>query len=269
MPRVTDPALLSQLNSSIQDQWGPGAAEMPDGSIVRYGPRGALTVLKPATSTDPALLKLTEEQGKAAGQLRMMRDAEAKYQAALRAGYNPTSFLNRAASYVEHIPFVDGLAPTLRPPSGDLGYQAEQQWADAQLRATSGAAATEPEVKRSRETFFPMSGEIPRDIGPIKQSSREQAFESAKSRAGPLGATAGAYRYSPDNPIDLSKGQSRSTIPFGAFYRDPQGNIRRNDNEDRGNPIIRKAPPPIGKPPRVKAGAAAMSDDQIRKALGF
>lgn len=41
-----------------------------------------------------------------------------------------------------------------------------------------------------------------------------------------------------DKPYDLSQGQERSTIPRGAYYRDPQGNIRRNDNGDKGNPII-------------------------------
>lgn len=44
-----------------------------------------------------------------------------------------------------------------------------------------------------------------------------------------------------DKPYDLSGGQSRDSIPRGAFYRDPQGNIRRNDNGDAGNPIIRPA----------------------------
>lgn len=45
-----------------------------------------------------------------------------------------------------------------------------------------------------------------------------------------------------DNPLDLSDGQPRSHIPLGAYYTDPQGNVRRNDNGDRGNPIIRAAP---------------------------
>jgi hypothetical protein len=40
------------------------------------------------------------------------------------------------------------------------------------------------------------------------------------------------------NPIDLSKGQSRKLIPQGAYYKDKDGNIRRNDNMDAGNPII-------------------------------
>jgi hypothetical protein len=39
-----------------------------------------------------------------------------------------------------------------------------------------------------------------------------------------------------DKPFDLSGGQSRTTIPYGAYYKDPFGNIRRNDNGDSGNP---------------------------------
>jgi hypothetical protein len=45
-----------------------------------------------------------------------------------------------------------------------------------------------------------------------------------------------------ERPFDLSSGQSRSSIPKGAFYRDPQGNLRRNENGDAGNPIV--TPPP-------------------------
>lgn len=69
------------------------------------------------------------------------------------------------------------------------------------------------------------------------------------------------------SPIDLSGGQSRSSIPIGAFYRDPEGNIRRNDNGDAGNPIIvpvrrATAAPPrkatAGGPVRVKTAEEAM-----------
>jgi len=43
------------------------------------------------------------------------------------------------------------------------------------------------------------------------------------------------------SPFDLSGGESRAALPKGAIYRDPQGNLRRNDNGDAGNPIL---PPP-------------------------
>ena len=37
-------------------------------------------------------------------------------------------------------------------------------------------------------------------------------------------------------PYDLSKGESRTSVPLGSFYRDEFGNVRRNDNWDAGNP---------------------------------
>lgn len=46
---------------------------------------------------------------------------------------------------------------------------------------------------------------------------------------------------SQDLPLDLSQGQPRAQVPKGLFYRDPQGNIRRNDNGDAGNPIVKAA----------------------------
>jgi hypothetical protein len=45
-----------------------------------------------------------------------------------------------------------------------------------------------------------------------------------------------------DTAYDLSRGQSRATIPRGAYYKDKDGNIRVNKNGDAGNPIVRPAP---------------------------
>jgi hypothetical protein len=39
-------------------------------------------------------------------------------------------------------------------------------------------------------------------------------------------------------PFDLSGGQSRRSIPKDTYYRDPEGNIRLNENFDEGNPIV-------------------------------
>jgi hypothetical protein len=40
------------------------------------------------------------------------------------------------------------------------------------------------------------------------------------------------YTRDPNQPVDTH-------IPRGAYYRDPMGNIRRNENGDTGNPIIK------------------------------
>lgn len=79
-----------------------------------------------------------------------------------------------------------------------------------------------------------------------KEAIRRQAFaeflDAYARQNGTLIGAAEAFRKQPimgvDTPYDLSKGQSRQTIPLGALYRDPQGNLRRNDNYDEGNPII-------------------------------
>ena len=70
----------------------------------------------------------------------------------------------------------------------------------------------------------------------------------------------------PDQPLILKEPRTRADLPKGAFYQDPQGNVRRNDNADRGNPIVRKAPQ-IAPPPRANTAPAAPAAaiDYLRK----
>lgn len=42
-------------------------------------------------------------------------------------------------------------------------------------------------------------------------------------------------------PYDAAAAGDRSQLPRGSYYMDPQGNLRRNDNGARGNPIIRRS----------------------------
>ena len=75
---------------------------------------------------------------------------------------------------------------------------------------------------------------------------RQDARTTVATLAAKLGVSRGTVtnRYpglTPENPLDLSAGQSRAQIPTGAYYRDPQGNIRQNQNGDAGNPIRRPA----------------------------
>lgn len=55
------------------------------------------------------------------------------------------------------------------------------------------------------------------------------------------------------NPHDLSRGEARETIPPGVYYRDPWGNVRRNDNGSAGNP---KIDPRTGRQIQEAAGPA-------------
>lgn len=190
--------------------------------------------------------KPTEDQAKALTYSKLMTNAEASYNRAVKEGYNPGGIRNTVASIAEGLPFggLDGLGSMIRDPVSDRARQAELQWSDAQLKAVSGAASPEAEVKRGVKTFFARPGENFADISPQKEAARQVAFQSARTRAGPLSQQAGVYPgepgSAPDKPIDLSRGESRAAVPQGAYYRDPQGNIRRNDNGDRGNPIINR-----------------------------
>jgi hypothetical protein len=40
----------AQVTGGGASEWGPGARELPNGQVVRYGPRGGMTVLRPATT---------------------------------------------------------------------------------------------------------------------------------------------------------------------------------------------------------------------------
>lgn len=264
---VVQPA---QAGPKAAPAWGPGAMELPDGSIVRYGPRGGATVLRQSTKAiEGAPLKLTEDQGKAQTQARLMRQGETMYLDALRRGYKPGGIVNSIAAWLEGVPVVDGLSPIIRDDASDIGRAGELMWTDAQLKAVSGAASPEAEVRRNAKAFFPVSGESLTETGPMKRMGREEAYKAATVRSGPAGGGVGRYpqAMSPgakgstiDNPYDLSGGQSRKTIPPSAYYIDPQGNVRRNMNDDEGNPVVRRAKPAAPRQQTKTPTGASVSD---------
>lgn len=131
--------------------------------------------------------KLTQDQGQAQGYAKLMAGAEKSYRQALREGYDPATLRNAFASVLEGLPFggLDGAGALVRDDVSDRGRQAEMQWSDAQLRAMSGAAAPEPEVKRNVRTYFTRPGQSLSEIGPQMERARQTAFEAARRRSGP------------------------------------------------------------------------------------
>lgn len=69
-------------------------------------------------------------------------------------------------------------------------------------------------------------------------------------------------------PFDLSGGQPRASIPRGVYYKDPQGNIRRNDNGDRGNPIVQRRASAGGDIARSTGAGVLQGSDQVVGFLG-
>lgn len=227
MPKVTDPSLLAALNGGRQ----PAPAQA--------APQGAN-------------IKMTEEQSKKGIQARLMRQAEIAYTDAINAGYDPTSARNWVASIFEDIPkgLGEGIGTAIRNDVSDRGRQAENLFTEAFAKSMTGAQSSLPEEAKYPKMMFTRPGQNFSTFAPQARAARETAFEGALSAAGPGGAEIGRFPSnlrpndrggSPQTAFDLSGGQSRTTIPVGAFYRDPQGNIRRNLNEDRGNPIVQKA----------------------------
>lgn len=191
---------------------------------------GRPVLLSPA---DPRAkpLQLTEDQGKSVGYASLMSEAEKQYQAARAGGYNPTDLRNSAASVLEGLPFggLDGLAAVVRNDVGDRGRAAELAFADAQLKALSGAAAPEAEVKRNVRTLFARPGENAAAVDPQRRAMRETAYGAARTRSGfgaaqvpalPAAAGSGGRRLSPQEAAALPPG-----TPFIGL--DGQPRVRR------------------------------------------
>lgn len=156
---------------------------------------------------------LTEDQGKMTGALTEMAVAEGTYRDARQRGYDPTSRRNSFASFLEGLPFggLDGLGAVVRDPQSDLGRQAELQFSDAQLKAKSGAAAPEAEVKRNVQIYFTRPNQNPLMQDPTTERARAAAAVAARARAGP-GAT-----IAPKFPYTAGPGQSRVAPNLGSM----------------------------------------------------
>lgn len=269
------PVVAAPKGPKPRPDWGPGAVEMPDGSVVRYGSRGGTTILSKGGggAADGTLGDVREFEANAAARATLMDAGQEGYNRALSEKYDPSTPRNAFASAVEQVPWVGPFAAdVVRDKVSERARAAELQFTDGALRTTSGANAPEPEVRRASRQYFRQPGES--EAGSSEKNVLRQRFRDQAVRI------AGAAYIDPrapggvSNPIDLSSGASRAGIPKGAYYRDPQGNIRRNDNGDRGNPIFQpanalapKARPAASRP--AAPGVKDMSDADIKKALGL
>jgi len=76
-------------------------------------------------------------------------------------------------------------------------------------------------------------------LRPVALPESSETPPGGQRRLKPVGLPgAGGDQGTKGNPYDLSGGQSRSSIPRGSYYTDTTGNVRRNQNADRGNPIV-------------------------------
>jgi hypothetical protein len=195
--------------------WGQGAVELPDGSVVRYGPRGGAMVLKRGKGGEApgALPDLTEDQGKQTQNAILMADGEDAYRNSLDAGYNPGTVKNSFASWLEGLPFGvgTGTAAAMRDPVGDRGRAAQLRWAEGSLRSRTGAAVKDDEIAREANMFYPGFGKMEPETVQEFERSRAGSFGGVSARAGPGRAVV------PEYPYTAGKGQSRIKPQIGAM----------------------------------------------------
>lgn len=261
----TNGVWVEQVGPKARDDWGPGAVELPDGKIVRYGPKGGATVLSKgdhAGSEDKAP-DLREFETNAAARATLMDAGQRSYDRALKDGYNPGSLRNILARTIEDGPIPGGnfLADVVRDKPSERARAAELQFVDGALRTTSGANAPDQETLRANRQYFRQPGEGA-SVEPERALLRERFRNTAKRTAGLAYIEVPAGLGTMDDPFDLSGGGSRKNLPRDSYYRDPMGNIRQNKNGDAGNPIVREAArtkPAASQPVRVRTIDEAMA----------
>jgi hypothetical protein len=180
-------ATTHQPPVSIANYGSPVPVQLPDGSTALVQPSnksgappqlmtlpGSNVPLRPAK--DPAAPKdLTEAQAKATAFLGQMRGATKELGA---IGMDQSALGSQA-----EVALAGGPVNSVIGAKAQRVRQAQDQWAEAFLRFKSGAAVTEAEVKRNRETFFPKIGDKPEQIAQ-KSRARAQAEQDMEIAAG-------------------------------------------------------------------------------------
>lgn len=154
---------------------------------------------------------LTESQAKATAFQSQMIGAENNLKALESAGFDPTSLKTQAALKV-----AGGTLNPLASPEAQQYKQAQEQWAESYLRFKTGAAATESEVKRNIETFFPKFGDRPEIIAQ-KAAARAQAEKDIGFAAG-MGAGRGAQPIEPTKTTQATKAPTIGMVQDGYVF---------------------------------------------------
>lgn len=70
-------------------------------------------------------------------------------------------------------------------------------------------------------------------------ANRQQVIQARRQNQNVPAVDVNIYAQGSRNqPVDLSRGESRSNLAPGTYYTDPYKNLRRNENGDAGNPKI-------------------------------
>lgn len=254
------PLMEAPQGTKARTDYAPNAYETQDGAILTPNKSGGVQVIRGAQTAG------AETRARLGLSLGPMVEAQRTLAASERsAGGNPFN-KDWGARALEAIPWDDGFAARLAGGQDYQDYeQAARTYESSILPLFSGAAVSPSEAKRLIRSDLPQLGDTPETLQRKAQNRQMRIEEAAKmmGQQNPFGN--GQPGSSPDMPLDLSGGQSRATVPRGAYYRDAQGNVRRNDNGDRGNPVVRSQQAKGGGMKPIKQ----MSNDDLLRAAGL
>lgn len=170
--------------------------------------------------------KLTESEAKNSLYLGQMREASAELAGPKARGAGPVGVAMTGS------PITNWAAPE----AAQIAGQAQRQWAEAYLRAKTGAAATAGEVENNIRTYFPVVGDDAATVRRknIARAAAERDMELPAGRGvGRVGGAQGSW----DAPPAASGGVQRefSMLPNAAQFdgkrmRAPDGTVYRSRN---------------------------------------
>jgi hypothetical protein len=231
----------SEGGPKARSDWGQGAVELPNGAIARYGPRGGMEILQraPEGTGGAAGGDLKEYMVKAGSQAVLMDQALTDYDAARQEGYDPAGFRNTIAMGIEGVapkvgPFI---ADVIRDDPSERGRAAELQYTEGALRALTGAAATDPETRRTARNMFRQPGESAA-VEPNKEMARERF-------AGQIKRAAGSAYIPPSPPKAVREAAAKLPAPARSVYRSMFSAGEIDTTKPRGtqaNPYLARSP---------------------------
>jgi len=256
-------------------EYGQGAMRLPNGAVVRYGPRGGMDTIVSAAQAAAA--------GNGAESSPMVgADARARFMINLgplqaaqdnmermdREGYNPSSFQNAGAAALEAVPFDAGFAARIAGGEDYNAYnQAAKTFEAAILPIMSGAAVTPTEAQRLIRAALPQPGDSP-EVLAQKSEQRRMMINAVAQGIGQ------AAPYDPNDPNnlrirDLLPDETPEALAASGRVRGADG-VWRYPRDDQGNPIFPEdgggAPPPDGG--GVNGSARPGSEGEAAPAMG-
>jgi hypothetical protein len=231
-------------------EYGQGAMRLPNGAVVRYGPRGGMDTIVSAAQaasagngTESAPLVGADARARFMINLGPLQAAQDNLERMDREGYNPSSFQNAGAAALEAVPFDAGFAARIAGGEDYNAYnQAAKTFEAAILPIMSGAAVTPTEAQRLIRAALPQPGDSPEVLAQKSEQRRMMinAVAQGIGQAAPYDANdPGNLRIRdvlPDETPEVlaASGRVRGADGVWRYPRDDQGNAIFPD--DAGTP---------------------------------